>query len=275
MDWITFINYFAVFFAIWQFVRDAKFCRIPYAIVNSVWHQGIRKTWFMDREILEMRESYSNFHDRRSECDYATVFKWKEASVDDEDELGKMVSFEIEGESHTLYLDNHGIGVIKDYLSDRQDCTSCIILPLHLHVIALPCSLSYFYIFTLLLRSIVICIFKFHHALSTSLGCFFNISTCFTFPCFSLLCSFLFVRGDHHPLMEGLSPFKGSSFLSPYLHCCNFFLVVFACFMVLLGLLRVVVFYRKHQRLIFPLFFLFFVATYFFYYCCYFSCSYL
>jgi hypothetical protein len=122
MDWITFINYFAIFFAIWQFVRDAKFCRIPYAIVNSVWHQGIRKTWFMEREILEMRGSYSSFHDRKSECDYATVFKWKEASVDDEDELGKMVSFEIEGESHTLYLDNHGIGVIKHYLSDRQDC---------------------------------------------------------------------------------------------------------------------------------------------------------
>ncbi len=51
--------------------------------------------------------------------------------------------------------------------------TPCIILPLHLHVVALPCNLSYFYIFTLLLCFIVICIFKFHHALSTSLGFFF------------------------------------------------------------------------------------------------------
>ncbi len=58
-------------------------------------------------------------------------------------------------------------------------------------------------------------------------------------------------------------PFKGSSFLSPYLHCCNFFLVVFACFMVLLGLLQVIIFYYKHQRLVFPLFFLLFVATFF------------
>jgi hypothetical protein len=30
-------------------------------------------------------------------------------------------------------------------------------------------------------------------------------------------------------------------------------LVVFACFMVLLGLLQVVIFYYKHQRLVFPL----------------------
>ncbi len=100
---------------------------------------------------------------------------------------------------------------------------------------------------------------------STSLGCFFIVSTCFTFLRFSLLCSFLFVHGDHHhPVAEGLSPFKGSSFLSPYLHCYNFFLVVFACFLVLLGLLQVVVFYYKHQRLVFPLFFLLFVATFFF-----------
>jgi hypothetical protein len=42
-------------------------------------------------------------------------------------------------------------------------------------------------------------IFKFHHASSTSLGCFFIVSTCFTSLCFSLLCSFLFVHGDHHP----------------------------------------------------------------------------
>jgi hypothetical protein len=32
----------------------------------------------------------------------------------------------------------------------------CIILHLHIHIVALPCNLSYFYIFTLLLRSIVI-----------------------------------------------------------------------------------------------------------------------
>ncbi len=108
-----------------------------------------------------------------------------------------------------------------------------------------------------------LCTFTFHHASSTSLGCFFIVFTCFTSLCFSLLYSFLFVRGDHYPLAKGLSPFKGSSFLSPYLHCRNFFLVVFVCFMVLLGLLQVVVFYYKHQRLVFPLFFLLFVATFF------------
>ncbi len=61
-----------------------------------------------------------------------------------------------------------------------------------------------------------LCIFTFHHAPSTSLGCFFYRLYMFTSLCFSLLCSFLFVHGDHHPLVEGLSPFKGSSFLSLY-----------------------------------------------------------
>jgi hypothetical protein len=67
--------------------------------------------------------------------------------------------------------------------------TPCIILPLHLHIPS---------------RSINI------------IGLFFYRLYMFTSLCFSLLCSFLLVHGDHHPLVEGLSPFKGSSFLSLY-----------------------------------------------------------
>jgi len=131
------------------------------------------------------------------------------------------------------------------------------------HIVALPCNLSYFCIFTLLLHSIMILHLHIPSHFINIIGLFFIVSTCFTSQYFSFLCSFLFVRGDHHPLVEGLSPFKGSSFLGDF-QCCNFFLVVFACFMVLLGLLQVVIFYYKHQRLVFPLFFLLFVATFFF-----------
>lgn len=145
--------------------------------------------------------------------------------------------------------------------------TPCIILPLHLHIVALPCTLSYFCIFTLMVCSIVILHLHIPLLFINIIGMFFLLSLywdVFTSLCFYLLCNFLFVHGNHYPLAKGLSPFNGSYFLSPYLHSCNIFLVVFVCFMVLLGLLQVVVFYYKHQRLVFLVFFLLFVATFFF-----------
>jgi hypothetical protein len=114
------------------------------------------------------------------------------------------------------------------------------------------------------------------HCCNIFLGyiCMFCFYVLFLYIChFVLLCSSLFMCNNHNLFMGGLPPFKGSYFFPLYL--LQFFLVVSACFMALLGLLQAIVFYCKHQRLVFLFNFSLFVTIFCILLCYYFSCSYL